>query len=274
MNKTRVEPDDALEDVRRLTPRAARALMESMELNHGDVRAAVKQYYQLQDIRKMAANQARSSEGGNPLAEYMVEQAGVVERSIRHFLHAWVADDPVGRWQLRQVGIGPVLAAGTLAHIDVNRAATAGAVWRFAGLDPTSVWGRGKRRPWNADLKVVCWKIGDSFKKNHNRDGCFYGRLYVERKRYEVERDESGGNAATARETLETRDIRDVATRRCYEAGRLPPGRLDLRAMRWATKIYLSHLHEVMYREYLGKEPPKPFAVELLGHAHYIAPPE
>ena len=51
-----------------------------------------------------------------------------------------------------------------------------------AGLDPTVTWGKGERRPWNAELKVLCWKLGDSFVKVSNKEGALYGRIYRERK--------------------------------------------------------------------------------------------
>ena len=37
-------------------------------------------------------------------------------------------------------GIGPVIAAGLLANIDIKQAPTVGHIWRFAGLDPTNKW--------------------------------------------------------------------------------------------------------------------------------------
>jgi hypothetical protein len=42
-------------------------------------------------------------------------------------------------------GIGPVLSAGLLAHIDLRIAVTAGCIWRYAGMDPTSKWLGGER---------------------------------------------------------------------------------------------------------------------------------
>lgn len=53
-------------------------------------------------------------------------------------------------------GIGPVISAGLLAHIDIHRAVTVGHIWRFAGLDPSVKWLKKTKRPWNAGLKVLC----------------------------------------------------------------------------------------------------------------------
>jgi hypothetical protein len=62
-----------------------------------------------------------------------------MEELIKTGLDRW-SDSGLAAWAKGQVGIGPVLAAGLAAHIDIGRAPTAGAVWRFAGVDPTQEW--------------------------------------------------------------------------------------------------------------------------------------
>jgi hypothetical protein len=119
-----------------------------------------------------------------------------------------------------------------------------------------------------------CWRISDSFVKQSGSEDCFYGQIYRDRKAKEVERDNNGANAEEAARTLATRNIQAQNTRSYYEAGYLPPGRLDLRARRYAVKLFLSHYWTVAYREQYGVEPPMPYAIEHLGHSHYIAPPE
>ena len=89
-------------------------------------------------------------------------------------------------------GIGPVIAAGMIANIDIKKCQTAGAIWKFAGLDPTVEWKKGQKRPWNADLKTLCWKLGQSFLKVQSNSNAFYSRLYLERKEYETEKNEKG----------------------------------------------------------------------------------
>jgi len=110
--------------------------------------------------------------------------------------------------------------------------------------------------------------------KFHNRDACVYGKLYAERKRYEIDRNLRGEHAETARLTLEAKKFdKSTPTYHAYQDGKLPDGRIELRARRWAVKLFLSGLHEAMYFDRYGTLPPKPYALEHLGHAHYIAPP-
>jgi hypothetical protein len=54
------------------------------------------------------------------------------------------------------------------------------------------VGAKGQKRPHNAKLKVLCWKIGDSFVKQQSRENDVYGKVYGERKRLELERNDAG----------------------------------------------------------------------------------
>jgi hypothetical protein len=101
-----------------------------------------------------------------------------------------------------------------------------------------------------------------------------YGHVYRARKEQEVAFNDEGRFADQAAKSLEDRKIKDKDLRACYEAGRLPAGRLDLRARRYAVKLFLSHLHHVMHEDRYDTPPPKPYILtQEGGHAHYIPPP-
>lgn len=108
-------------------------------------------------------------------------------------------------------------------------------------------------RPWNAKGKVLCYKLEECFVKNKNRPSDYYGALYDHRKAYEVGRNGSPEIAAQAAAILTKKKFRkETDARKAYEAGRLPPAHLHMRAMRWTGKLFLSHLQMVMYRDYYG----------------------
>ena len=44
--------------------------------------------------------------------------------------------------------------------------------------------------PWNSDLKVLLWKIGESFMKVSSNPKSFYGLKYVEQKALEIKADD------------------------------------------------------------------------------------
>ena len=355
---------EALDPVVRLE-RAVRPL--ARELDRKAAGTLVEIYYRWQEHRIALSNQLRAQlEQDRPreVIDHFATQVSQLERQMVGVLGEWARSRPEGAWAQAQKGIGPVLSAGLGAHIDIHRAQTAGAIWRFAGLDPTLKWlgregarkllshvvddnpnddwqqvedelpddyalseqdvallderltedRRGQlsrdqlvlvarltnrklgnlirlgsdedgritrasmlsllaKRPWNADLKVLCWRAGDSFVKVSGRDDAFYGQVYRERKELEVERNKAGLFVDQAKESLATRNIKDKKLKATYEAGFLPAGRIDLRARRYAVKLFLAHYHEVAFRAEFGKEPPLPYPIAYLGHVHKIDPP-
>ena len=163
-------------------------------LERREARYLVDTYYQMQDYRISTSNQARSmGKDAEPhlTLSFFQGQMGTLERQVRTVLDTWTDTDPLGTWAKSIVGIGPVIAAGLLAHIDIEKAPTVGHIWRYAGLDPTVTWGKGEKRPWNASLKVICWKAGESFVKVSNNPNDVYGHFYAERKDFENKRNDA-----------------------------------------------------------------------------------
>lgn len=234
-----------------------------------EVRYLVDSYYQMQENRLRAAGQIRAMDDPkepHAVLDWLEHNASFLEKQIQRALGYYAESHPVGRWSLGVKGIGPVIAAGLLAHIDITKAPTVGHIWRFAGLDPTSKWAKGEKRPWNAALKVICWKIGESFVKVSNHEDSVYGKVYRERKAWEAAKNEEGDYAEQAAAVLKARPTH--AQKKIYATGKLPPGHLNARAKRYAAKLFLSHWHEVAYREHFKCDPPKPYPIAILGHAH------
>lgn len=298
-------PQPTLEALTRLT----RDILASISPDVDEIRFLVDTYYQLQDFRMATGNQMRSldrkvDEGPSEhkLLDWLFTNLDMLENQMKRAFDAFSMSSREGIWLRSIYGIGPVIASGLLAHIDIEKAPTAGHIWRFAGLDPTSKWNKGEKRPFNARLKVICWHAGQSFMKNAAAPECFYGKLYRQRKQYEIERNDAGGNAEEAAKRIVL--IRDPATKKWlsgrYPTGTtnaavalpsakrdaylktvecdggtamLPLGQIDARARRYAVKILLSHLHHVMYDCHFGKPPPVPYAMTKAEHAHFIPPP-
>jgi len=128
-------------------------------------------------------------------------------------------------------------------------------------------------RPWNAELKKLCWHIGECFVKFQNHKDDVYGKFFVIRKAYEEEKNARGEYASEAARKLASCDIRDTKTLEIYKSGKLPQGHLQSRAKRYAVKLFLSHYHAVAYELHYGEKPPKPFAIAILNHAHEIQIP-
>jgi hypothetical protein len=388
-------------------------------------RILVDLYYMIQDDRERAANQLRATrQEPNAWVTMMAGQLRRLEKLVAGALDISTSQTPVGRWAKSATGVGPVLAAGLAAYIDITKTPSVSSLWRLAGLDPSRPWqGRAHieallkaardveptdwhaflwicqalavrpgtvldlagltrtrltveratqlytaaggdleavwmveregdnvllggnlskdvlvqcfaraypritfraqdwervtktlaKRPWNTKLKTLCWKLGDSFMKFHNREDCLYGHIYAQRKPLEVEGNDQGRFRAQAAETLRERSIRDADTRAWYE-GRYPAGttsavlglrgatsaetqtlrnqylaahrgepdsgepmhplgRLELRARRRAIKLYLSHYWNVAYWEHYHTLPQKPYQTAKDDALHLFIPP-
>jgi hypothetical protein len=271
--------------------------LASRQLGPQEARYLVDAYYIIQEDRKRSNNQVRAmgSEPSDVLA-WFAEQNTRLENQIKVSLDVYSYNHPMGSWMRATKGIGPVIAAGLLAHLSIYHPGklpdgtpmldaegkpvmvpteTVGHWWTFAGLDPSKTWEKGQKRPWNASLKVLLWKAGDSFVKvSGGENPGYYGTVYRTRKAYEIENNEAGKLAGEAARALSRKKFsKDTEAYKAYSQGKLPPAHLDARARRYAVKLFLSHLHHEWYVHEFKKTPPMPYPIAHLGHVHFIEPP-
>lgn len=254
-------------------PLPAEKILEAKDLPAAELRLLIANYYQSQEMRKRADMQMRHLGDKQPLwiSSYMAESFADIERQIALALDK-IVTGPVVAWMKSQRGVGPILAAGFLAHIDMDKAPTVGHIWRFAGLDPTMLWEKGQKRPYNAELKQLTWHLGQCFMKQSNDPDCFYGQLYRQRKQFEIERNEAGGNAERAK-TFTVSPTATKAVKDKLKAGQMPDFNIDARARRYAVKIFLSHLHAVWHWDRFKRHAPTPYIIQFGGHVHKIEIP-
>jgi hypothetical protein len=245
----------------------------NVNFDQRSVRDLVATYYRLQKDRIAINAQANELElVGSPteLVRFLADNLGYMENALKRPLQDFAETYPVGRWALSQYGIGPVISAGLIAHIDIHKAPTVGSIWRFAGLDPTVEWKKGQKRPFNADLKVLCWKIGQSFLKFSGRDQCFYGKLYLQDKARRTALNEDGAYEERAKDILASKNWNVNQTSDTLKRGKLPPAQIDAQARRFAVKIFLSHFHAVWYETEFNKPAPTPYIIAHGDHVHEI----
>lgn len=126
--------------------------------------------------------------------------------------------------------------------------------------------------PYNIKLKVLMWKIGESFIKVSNR-GSMYGELYKERKEYETRKNENLEYKDQAAKALRAKNYsKNSIAYSYYIKGMLPPAQIAARAKRWTVKIFVEHVFEAMYIYKNGELPPIVFPISRLGHVDYIKP--
>jgi hypothetical protein len=263
-------------------------IIKTYELKSEDIAETVELYYECQKLRIMHANKEPSEtaklramhkedeQWPSTMAQWLDAWLKFGEKVMLSKLQQWVESDKSPqetKWAYDQDGIGPVLAAGLAAHVDVTKADSISSLWRFAGQDPTADRKvKGVKLPYNGRLKTLCWKIGESFVKVSGREGAFYGHWYAKFKSDEVSRNENGLYTAQAARELANKKIKDAATKAKLQSGKLTDGHLHARAKRRAVKLFLSH--------YWGegraaRELPvrAPFAIAVLKHDGTIDPP-
>ena len=246
-----------------------------LSLDVDELRLLVDNYYAIQGQRIRSENQVTAmSKTHEPhdLFKWYSNNNIQLENEIKKILQYYTLHHPIGQWLNRQMGIGPVISAGLLAYLDITKAPAAGHFWSFAGLIAKQKWEKGQKRPWCANLKVLCWKAGQGFVKVCNKENAYYGKLYKERKADEIERNDSGENEELAKIRMnEVKKTTDAY--KYYSEGKLPPAHIQARAERFAVKIFISHLHEVMYEHHYGTAAPEPYAIAHLGHVHKFERP-
>lgn len=234
------------------------------------------------------------------------------EHNIKTHLRIFAEGYRAGRWMMSICGVGPVVASGLLAHLDIRKAKHMGSFWRFAGL-VNEPWQKGQKRPWNGRLKtLVAFIAGESFVKVQRKPADVYGKLFAARKKEEFAYNRAGGFVEDCKEALKVKEFkRDTWTKKWYE-GRfpaeilddgwyemktkaeresrmkkmvlpgstgvpmLPPGHLHARARRYAAKIFLGHVYDFMYEDMNGSPAgrPLPWVFEhMTGHMHFIPIP-
>ena len=247
----------------------------AITLSDNEARFLVDSYYQMQDDRIRTNSQIRSmAKEPHAVLEWLAEQSTALENQVKNALDVYSNNHPIGKRIRTVVGVGPVISAGILAHIDIEKAQTAGAIWRYAGQDPTLVWEKKTKRPFNASLKTLCWKLGESFVKVSGHENDFYGKIYKQRKEEEIKKNEDLKFADQAKEKLEKFKIgKTTDAYKAYSIGKLPPAHIHARAKRYAVKIFLSHLHEAWYQHHYGKPAPVPYVFAHAGHVHKIECP-
>ena len=216
-------------------------IIESADLKANEIAEIVELYYDCQDLRISHSNKERT-EPPSPMVEWLDFWLKIGEKVIHSKLGKWVESDdspPEAKWSYAQVGIGPVIASGLCAHIDVSKADTVSALWKYAGQAPGfDRKTKGQKLCYNARLKTLCWKLGESFCKVSGKPDATYGQFYKKFKAEEIERNEAGLYSEAAKRELNTKKfkVEDSVTKKRLLVGKLSDAHLHARAKRRTVK--------------------------------------
>lgn len=143
--------ESMLTPIHKLAQDMAKGLRQSGGgITDNEARYLVDLYYNMQSNRIAIGNQSKgldrdAKKAGNAAEpheaiDWTGKQFAVLEENVAKLLAIYTETHPMAWFFEHTIGIGPILAAGLLAHIDITKAPTAGHVWRFAGLDPNVQW--------------------------------------------------------------------------------------------------------------------------------------
>ena len=116
------------------------------------------------------------------------------------------------------------------------------------------------------------YKIGESFIKVQNKPNSLYGKIFKQRKDYEIMKNERGDYADQAAESLK-RFSKNTESYKWYAQGKLPPAHIINRAKRYTVKLFISHLFEAAYYNKYGRYCSDPYIISFgAEHGDYIGP--
>ena len=158
-------------------------------------------------------------------------------------------EDVWNRWLKNVRGISSVLASSLIKNFGYCETYQyVSSLWRHCGLDPDGAKGKvkGEKISYSPKLRVLAWKISDSFVKQRTQP---YRGIY---------------DAEKARQLSLKEHEADLAPKSLLHA--------DKRARRKMVKVFLQH-YFIISRQLKGLPITKPYAHDKLGHTHYIEPP-
>lgn len=165
-----------------------------------------------------------------------------IEKDVDASLSDLAEDMPIVEKMIRVKGVGKILAIKAAAMIDIQRASTISALWKYAGYGVQNGQcerpRKGEKLHYNKRLKTTCYLIGISFLRSNSP----YRQIYDEARRY-------------------YRENRPDWTKAHQHNA----------AMRKMIKIWLAHLW-LMWREMEGLPVREPYIAA--DPHHLIIPPE
>lgn len=214
-----------------------------------DLRDRQIQKSRIQFSNRASALERGTDEGSDSKQRETVERwldvFAALEKQLDSDIKAEVKEYPIFQEMKGVKGVGPMLAAKIISMVDIERAPTISALWRYAGYAvingererPT----KGERLHYNARLKTTLYLIAGSFLKAGSPYRVFYDRA---KENYQVNRPD------------------------------WTKGHIHNAAMRKMIKMFLSHLWQ-RWRDIEGLPTSQPYVLDKMeGHQTYYKPAE
>jgi hypothetical protein len=197
---------------------------------------------------------------------FLLDQIKAREGHARVLLDIYSDNHPVGAKMKEVKGIGPVIAAGLLAHVNMDRATTYGKILAYGGFNPNMVWNKGELRPFCAEFRSILIHAKRVFQFLSGNPTSYFGMHFKRYKNLIIAQNENGGMKEAAAAKLAKFNYRhETKAYQCYIEGKLPPAHITQLAGTKTLKLFIGCLHKY-WSEHLGRSAPLPYAVEHMGH--------
>jgi len=224
----------------------------------------------------------------DPEANRILEQLRLLEDDTVRYLTRGCEENVVWPWLQNLKGIGPRLGGMLIGLIDIEKADTVSALYRYAGFAvvcgaPRSSGGpsepdederdvsetrRQCRRPFGPDGRCPIHGVAPGISEQRRKGDDLHFNIKLKKTCYLV---------ARSFMFFQTAPYYDLyVTSKAYYKERHPGwplGRQDLAARRRMIKLFLSHLW-LKWREARGLPVGLPYPQARLGHTGYVPPPE
>ena len=173
---------------------------------------------------------------------------------------------PAYDWFSCVKGIGKENIGKVVGLIDIERAPTISALWKFCGFSvengqsPKRI--KGEKLSYNSRLRSMCWRVGSSLMK---AKGKFYDYYLNEKGKY-IQKYENEGRAIVPATKLPKEGGKKTETEEY-----ISEGHVHNQALRKMIKLFLACLW-LVWREAEGLPVTAPYAIDKLGHNSLILP--
>lgn len=196
------------------------------------------------------------------LCKRLVNLEGYIDGRVAILIKGHPAYD----WFSKVKGVGKENIGKVVATIDIKRADTISALWRYAGFSvengasPKRV--KGEKLHYNSQLRSMCWRLAGSLLR---AKGKFYDYYLKEKDKY-YQKYENRGVKIVPATSLPKKD-----GKRYEPEDMISEGHVHNQALRKMIKLFLSSLW-LVWRESEGLPITDPYAVGQLEHKHKISP--
>lgn len=234
------------------------------------------------------------------LIEHVDKQLREVEAGIKKDMTVALKNIPIYKqWFKKVKGVGPIIAGGMIGEIaDISRFKHISNLWSWAGVGMhdgvADRLRKGKKATWNPHMKVLCWKLGQSFVMTggwfRDRYDMYKREEIAENVPWTVPVDKEGmkglkfvgyvGHSEYLDKIKETnitdQNIKKIVDE-CNRIGvtqvsiKRIDAHVDNRARRKPVKLFLSMMM-MKWREIEGLPVEQPYSGQILGHA--VIPPD